>query len=146
MKSDEGDKLIHIVAAVAMNGHGEALLVRKRATAIFMLPGGKLDTGESALDALVREVDEELGCGLERTTCRSLGTYRAPAANEPGYTVEAELFAAALTGDPRASGEIEEIAWVDPDAELSYPLAPLARRHAIPLARELKSNGRKIGS
>lgn len=142
MTPEEERGVIRIVAVVAMNGDGEALLVRKRGTAIFMLPGGKLDSGESGLDALVREVDEELGCGLDRAACKSLGTYRAPAANEPGFTVEAELFAAALTGDPRASGEIEEVVWIDPDAELPYPLAPLARRHALPLARELKSNGR----
>ena len=137
--------VIRIVAAIAINGRGETLLVRKRETEIFMLPGGKLDAGESALDALAREVDEELGCTLDRATCQLLGTYRAPAANEPGFTVQAELFAASLLGKPRPSGEIDALAWVDPDNEVPYPLAPLARRHAIPLARALKSNGRNPG-
>ena len=107
-----------------------------------MLPGGKLDNGESALDALAREIEEELGCALDRPTCSPLGIYRAPAANEPGFTVEAELFAVSLIGEPAASGEIEELSWLDPDSEAPYPLAPLARRHALPLARDMKSNGR----
>ena len=98
------DTIIRIVAAVAMNGDGEMLMVRKRGTTAFMLPGGKPGSGESQLDALEREVGEELDCGLDRSTCRPLGTCRAPAAHEPGFTVEAQLFAVKLGGDPRPLG------------------------------------------
>ena len=142
MSTRDGERLVCIVAALASNARGETLLVRKRGTEIFMLPGGKCDSGESAIDGLAREIEEELGCGLDRSTCTSLGIYRAPAANEPGCTVEAELFAASLFGEPAASGEIEELAWLDPDSEPTYPLAPLARRHALPLACVMKANGR----
>ena len=146
MNPHEEEALIRIVAAVATNGRGETLLVRKRGTIAFMLPGGKLHGGEAALDALEREVGEELGCGLDRSTCRTLGTYRAPAANEPGFTVEAELFAATFVGDPRVSGEIDKLLWIDPDGELPHPLAQLARQHALPLARALRSNARSLSS
>ena len=142
MTAGDNLKLIRIVAAIATNEAGETLLVRKRGTAFFMLPGGKTDSGESPLDGLAREIAEELGCRLDRASCRMLGTFRAPAANEPGFTVEAELFATSLLGEPAASGEIDELAWLDPDIEAPYPLAPLARRHALPLAREMKANGR----
>ena len=146
MSSTDDESLIRIVAAVTTNRRGETLLVRKRGTAVFMLPGGKPTAAESALDALDREVREELGCGLDRAVCRTLGSYRAPAANEPGFTVEAELFAASLVGDPRPCGEIDELVWVDPEREVIYPLAQLAQKHALPLARALKSNGRNPGS
>ena len=136
------DATIRIVAAIAIDGQGEVLLVRKRGTAAFMLPGGKPDSGESALDALVREVEEELDCGLDRAACRSLGTFRAPAAHEPGFTVEAELFAVRLEGDPRPWGEIEETRWIDPDIDPPFPMARLARDHALPQARLLKANSR----
>jgi 8-oxo-dGTP diphosphatase len=140
--TERHDDVIRIVAAIAINSSGETLLVRKRGTAAFMLPGGKLDAQETTLDGLEREVREELGCELDRATCRALGLFRAPAANEPGFTVEAELFAASLIGEPRPSGEIEAIVWIDPDEEAPFPLAHLARLHALPLARELKSNAR----
>ena len=146
MTTNGDESVIRIVAAVAINARGETLLVRKRGTAAFMLPGGKLDDGEAALAALEREVREELGCGLDRANCRSLGTFRAPAAHEPGFTVKAELFATSLVGEARPSGEIDEIVWIDPDAEMPFPLAQLAQQHAIPLARDLKSLGRKSGS
>ena len=141
----EGDEaVIRIVAAIAMNARGETLLVRKRGTAPFMLPGGKPGEGESALEALEREVREELDCGFDLSGCRALGTFRAPAANEPGFTVEGELFAVSLEGVPRPWGEIEELRWVDPDGELPDPMAELARQHALPQARLLKANARSL--
>ena len=134
-------RLIRIVAAVVVDGAGQTLLVRKRGTAAFMQPGGKLADGETDVGALEREIVEELGCGLEPASCRALGRFRAPAANEPGWTVEAELFSARLSGEIRLDAEIEEAIWVDPDDEPAVELAPLTRRHALPLARELKLRG-----
>ena len=140
----ESEAVIRIVAAIAINDEGEMLMVRKRDTAAFMLPGGKLGDGESAIEALEREVGEELDCRLHRAECRPLGIFRAPAANEPGFTVEAELFAVTLRGDPRPSGEIDVMLWVDPDGELPSPMAQLARMHALPQARLLKANARSL--
>jgi 8-oxo-dGTP diphosphatase len=134
------EQIIRIVAALALNPQGRTLLVRKRGTEAFMLPGGKLAAEESPFEALEREVCEELACGLDRAACRSLGIFRAPAAHEPSFIVEAELFAVSLEGEPRASGEIEELVWIDPEAPLPYPLAQLAREHALPLARQLKAS------
>ena len=137
-RSDPAEaKLIRIVAAVVLNGAGETLVVRKRGTAAFMQPGGKPNAGEDGLEALEREIVEELGCGLEGGSCRPLGRFTAPAANEEGWTVEAELFAARLSGEIRLDAEIEEAVWIDPDREPGLELAPLTRRHALPLARSL---------
>ena len=121
-----------------MADSGETLLVRKRRTAAFMQPGGKPDRDETEVSALEREILEELGCALEPGSCRPLGRFSAPAANEPGFTVEAELFSARLSGEIRLDAEIEEAVWVDPDLEPPFHLAPLTRRHALPLARDLK--------
>lgn len=130
--------IVRIVAAVVLGDCGRTLLVRKRGTAAFMQPGGKRAEGETEIEALEREILEELGCRLERASCRALGRFRALAANEPGSMVEAELFAVTLAGEARPSAEIEEAVWIDPDVEPSIPLAPLTRQHALPLARDLK--------
>jgi 8-oxo-dGTP diphosphatase len=134
----DGSKLIRIVAAVILDDSGRTLLVRKRGTAAFMQPGGKPARGETDLAALERELFEELGCGVDPASCRALGRFRAPAANEPGMTVEAQLFAARLSGEIKLDGEIEEAVWIDPEIEPSVRLAPLTRRHALPLACDLK--------
>ena len=136
--SRSDDRVIRIVAALVADAEGRTLLVRKRGTEAFMLPGGKPASGESPLAALDREIGEELGCAIDMDSCRDLGRFEAPAANERGFTVEAQLFAATLVGIAEVSGEIEELAWIDPDVEQSMVLAPLARAHALPIAREWK--------
>jgi 8-oxo-dGTP diphosphatase len=137
-RGEDRSRVISIVAAVIADETGRTLLVRKRGTRAFMQPGGKPATGEAPLAALGREIEEELGCTLEPDSCRALGSFDAPAANEPGFTVVAQLFTARLRGLAEARGEIEEIAWIDPEGEPSLRLAPLTRTHAMPIARNWK--------
>ncbi|HEX8526790.1 contact-dependent growth inhibition system immunity protein [Allosphingosinicella sp.] len=128
--------VILIAAAVILDQRGRLLLVRKRGTAAFMLPGGKIWPGEKPVDALARELREELGCGVAR--CRPLGRFSAPAANEPGSVVEAELFAVGPAGQVAAAAEIDEALWHHPDDAPDFALAPLARDHVLPLIRTWK--------
>jgi 8-oxo-dGTP diphosphatase len=128
--------VIRIAAAVIVGADGRTLLVRKRGTEAFMQAGGKLGPGETALEALRREIGEELGCAIAGEA-RPLGRFSAPAANEAGHMVEAELFAVALDGEVRPAAEIEDVAWHDPADLDSRPLAPLTRNHILPLVRAL---------
>ena len=126
--------VIQIVAAVIVGAEGRVLLVRKRGTDAFMLPGGKRVPGEDTLKALERELGEELGCGMA-PGARPLGSFRAEAANEPGAIVEAELFAVETVGGIAPAAEIDEALWHDPDSTPAFRLAPLAREHVLPLVR-----------
>jgi 8-oxo-dGTP diphosphatase len=128
---------IRIAAAVIVGADGRTLLVRKRGTEAFMQAGGKLGRGETAVEALRREIMEELGCDVEGPPV-ALGRFSAPAANEAGRTVEAELFAVRLTGEIRPAAEIEDAVWHDPDDLDSLILAPLTRDHALPIVRDLR--------
>ena len=131
--------VIRIAAAVIVDGEGRTLLVRKRGTAAFMQAGGKLGPGETPIEALRRELREELGCALAGEA-RPLGRFSATAANETDHVVEAELFAVALDGDIAPAAEIAEAVWHDPHDLDSRALAPLTRTHVLPLVRGL---GRK---
>jgi len=126
--------IIRLAAAVVTDRRGRTLLVRKRGTLAFMQAGGKIDEGETPLEALAREIREELGCEIGSLR-RSLGRFTAPAANEPDCVVEAELFAVDLVGDVCPAAEIEEIAWHAPDDSEPRTLAPLTRDHVLPLVR-----------
>ena len=127
---------IRIAAAVIVREDGRTLLVRKRGTSAFMQPGGKVGAQESGVEALARELREELGCQAAAEP-RPLGRFWAPAANEPGRVVEAELFLVELAGAVAAGAEIEELVWIDPDAPGGILLAPLTRDHVLPLVRTL---------
>ncbi len=117
--------VIRVAAAVILDADGRMLVVRKRRTATFMQPGGKIMPGESAVDALQREIVEELGVEAAASSIRPLGRHNAEAANEPAHTVDADVFLVTLDGEPRAAAEIEEIAWIDPAEAGDIDLAPL---------------------
>jgi 8-oxo-dGTP diphosphatase len=128
------ERIIRIAAAVVVDEQGRTLLVRKRGTRAFMQAGGKLAAGETAVQALTREIREELNCEMAQD-CRALGMFRAAAANEAGWTVEAQLFAVTLAGNVAPTGEIAEAVWYDPASEQGLVLAPLTRDHVLPLVR-----------
>ncbi len=125
---------ISIVAALIRDEIDRVLLVRKRGKVAFMQPGGKRDPGEDDATTLARELDEELGCQVVSGSTRHLGEFVAPSANEPGWMVQAAVYAVDVTGTITALAEIEEIAWTDPVQADGLTLAPLTRDHVLPLA------------
>lgn len=125
--------VIIIAAALLHDGAGKILLVRKKNTQAFMQPGGKIEPGETPQAALLREVEEELGVRVPSTSCRFLKRIEAPAANEPGHIVRAELFSLLWQEAVTAAAEIAEARWVTPDEARLLTLAPLTRDCVLPL-------------
>ncbi|HVY51391.1 MAG TPA: NUDIX domain-containing protein [Devosia sp.] len=128
-------RTIHIAAALIVAPDGRTLLVRKGGTTAFMQPGGKIEPGETPEQALIREIREELGLSVDIGALEPLGSFTAPAANEPDAVVRAEVFIleAALAVTP--GREIEEIAWVNPALPSPIELAPLTAVHLLPALR-----------
>ena len=128
--------IIRIAAALLLGPNGHTLLVRKRGTQAFMQPGGKIDPGEQPLQALARELLEELGLRIDPAQARYLGVFSAPAANEPGFEVQAELFQLHIDAPVQPAAEIEEVQWIDPLTEGNLTLAPLTRDLILPVYRD----------
>jgi len=128
---------IRIVTALVRDELGRVLLVRKRGTQVFMQPGGKLEPRESELAALDREQGEELGCRIDPESAVFLGRFKAPAANERGYMVDAALYGVSLIGPVVIAAEVEEMLWLDPVRSYRADLAPLTRETVLPLAASL---------
>jgi 8-oxo-dGTP pyrophosphatase MutT (NUDIX family) len=124
---------IRIAAALLCDPSGRILLVRKRGAVAFMQPGGKIEPGEAADAALVRELREELGLEVDSRRLTPLGRFDAPAANEPGQIVEADLYRLVIAEEVKPAAEIEEIAWIEPSETGNRILAPLTRDHVLPL-------------
>lgn len=122
------------IAAIALLRGNDVLLVRKRGATRFMLPGGKFMDGEEARRCAVREVEEELGLRYSVDALRDLGTFTAPAANEPGREVVGVIFTAPYAGEAEALAEIEALRW-QPIAGDDESLAPLLRQEVLPALR-----------
>ncbi|MBK5545154.1 NUDIX domain-containing protein [Pseudomonas sp. TH04] len=126
---------IRIAAALLIGSNGHTLLVRKRGAQAFMQPGGKIDAGEQPAEALARELFEELNLRIDPSDATYLGDFSAPAANEPGFTVHAELFQVHIDVPVTPAAEIEEVRWIDPAGDGGLHLAPLTRDLILPFYR-----------
>jgi 8-oxo-dGTP pyrophosphatase MutT (NUDIX family) len=147
--------VIRVAAALIIDDAGRLLLVRKRGTSVFMQPGGKYEPGETGAQTLVRELHEELGLDISTDALEPLGTFIAPAANEAGMLVEAEVFRVTLPhhgppsglgaalaepdehtrSDPHPGAEIAEMRWVHPEEFDTLAVAPLVTVHMLDLQR-----------
>ncbi len=131
--------VLRIAAGIISDPAGRTLLVRKRGTTAFMQAGGKIEDGESALDALSRELREEVGFVVDLDHTEYLGSFRAVAANEANTVIRAEVFALSVTDELAAAGEIEELLWLDSVDAPGIELAPLTRDTILPLWEQRRS-------
>jgi 8-oxo-dGTP diphosphatase len=92
---------------------GKILSTRSRGKDVYYIPGGKREPGETDLDTLVREIDEELTVSIIPATARHLGTFQAQAhGHANGVMVQMTCYTADHQGTPVPSSEIEELLWL----------------------------------
>ncbi|KWT59570.1 DNA mismatch repair protein MutT [Streptomyces albus subsp. albus] len=94
---------------------GRLLSVRTRGNDTFYLPGGKYEPGETAPEALSRELSEELGLSIPADELRQTFVIHATA---HGVNAGRRLHMTCFTGgpqdiDPAPGREIAEYAWFD---------------------------------
>lgn len=119
--------LIRVVASVVTQNDQYLICqrpVHKRHGGLWEFPGGKVEAGETILDAARRELSEELGVHV-----RSVGELLL-AIHDIGSDFVIEFYPVEITGTP-ASIEHEAIAWVTANAMLEYLMAPSDRKFAV---------------
>lgn len=126
-------------AALLVVRDGHILLCKKRKGGALILPGGKIEPGETPEQCVVREVREELG-GIKVVNLSLVGSYEDIAARLHGemhQRIRIELYRGELRGSPRASAEIAGLVWFGPEDDLEQ-VAPSLRNKIIP---DLKTRG-----
>ena len=126
-----------VVAAALVDGDGRVLLQRRapgRAMAgLWEFPGGKVEPGERPEAALVREIEEELGIGVE-TTALTPAAF-ATADNAGRHMLLLLYLCREWSGEPRAL-DAAALAWVRPADMAALPMPP-ADEPLIPLLERL---------
>jgi 8-oxo-dGTP diphosphatase len=108
------------------------LLVRKRGSSFYILPGGKPEQGEDDTAALCREIDEELGCRIDMENLVFHGSFSDEAAGVADARVTVKLYGGSLVGTPTPESEIEELLWFCPEMLQRVNLAPSLKNSIIP--------------
>lgn len=102
------------VRGVALDGEGRVLLVRHTYAPGWHLPGGGVESGESAIDAIIREMAEE--GGVEPATPPALIGFYSNNANFPNDHIALYRFDAWRPCASSSEGEIAERGFFAPDA------------------------------
>ena len=93
--------------------NGKLLSARSKNKALFYLPGGKREQGESDEQALIREIQEEVSVCLTLDSVKYAGTFTAQA-DEKGDEINVRLtcYFADYQGELFPDAEIEEIEFI----------------------------------
>lgn len=110
--------------AAAVVRRADRFLLTKRpegshGAGFWEFPGGKIEPGETAADALVREVAEELGSGF-----RPGVPLRQIHHDYPDRTVELEFLQGELTGAEPRPLEVADLGWFAPEEMPGLPILP----------------------
>ncbi|WP_313262196.1 NUDIX domain-containing protein [Sphingobacterium sp.] len=93
--------------------NGKILSTKSYGKEKYYIPGGKREHGESDIQALTREISEELQVQLIPESIRYMGTFEAQADSHPeGILVKMTCYRAEYTGELKASAEIERMEWL----------------------------------
>jgi NTP pyrophosphohydrolases including oxidative damage repair enzymes len=125
---------IVICSAALLNPEGDLLMVRKKGSSYFQLPGGKIGPGENREQTLARELKEELQFDVSEKELKFIGSHATQAINELNTVVEGYIYLISLAEcrDFAAYEELEEVVWISRQDWQSYRLAHLASEFVIP--------------
>lgn len=118
-------KLLLVVACALVDADGRVLLAQrpegKSMAGLWEFPGGKLETGETPEDCLIRELEEELGI-VTKPACLAPLSF-ASHAYEGFHLLMPLYICRRFEGNP-SPREHQQLKWVRPKDLRSFPMPP----------------------
>lgn len=132
--------VLTVVALALFDGEGRVLMQQRPAGkahgGLWEFPGGKVEAGETCDSALVREIDEELGVGIDSSALSPISFATGTTADGSRSLVLLLYGAGRWSGTPEALEPGSSVAWVSVPEFAGLPMPPLdvaLARSVIPL-------------
>lgn len=111
----------------------EVVLTRSKGKDVFVPPGGKLEGSESQVQALIRELEEELGIVVTEADLEFIGNYYAEAAGGSGKSLKMGAWRVKrYVGVISPQSEIEEIVRVSSDLPEGMEVGSIFEHNIVP--------------
>lgn len=115
------------------------LVERSMGKEFFIHLGGKIEPGETAKQALIRELKEEVQLDVLEDDLELFDQNSAPAANSPEVHVHMTVFLVKKwKGAIAPASEVEELRWITSDMPTDIKLGSIVQHETIP---KLKAAG-----
>lgn len=111
----------------------KVLVERSAGKEYFIHPGGKIEPGETAKQAVVRELKEEFRIDVQEEDLVLFDQNSAPAANSPEVYVHMDVFLVKKWfGEITPDNEVEETRWLTADIPKDIKLGSIMEHETIP--------------
>jgi 8-oxo-dGTP diphosphatase len=129
-------KVVSVAACALIDADGRVLLAQRPAgksmAGLWEFPGGKIETGETPEQSLIRELEEELGI-VVKEACLAPLTFASH--SYPDFHLLMPLYVCRRWDGMVTAREGQSLAWVRPNRLRDYPMPPAD----IPLIPHLTS-------
>ena len=128
------------VGALVVNPNGDVLIVRSsKWNNKFTVPGGHIELGEPAEDAIKREVKEETGLDVELVELLLVQQAIYPANYyKHEHFIFMDYLCKTLDSEVRLDGrELQEYVWIKPHEALKLDMEDYTRRFVVKYLEEL---------
>jgi 8-oxo-dGTP diphosphatase len=116
------------------------LVERSKGKDVFVAPGGKLESGETPRQAVIRELKEEFQLEVAENDLEEFGTFYAEAAgsHNSDKKLRMDVFMIKNVGEVIPDSEVEEVRWISSDIPGDIEVGSIFAHEVLP---QLKARG-----
>lgn len=128
---------IHKAAGIIIKDR-RLLVERSKGKDVFVAPGGKIETGETSAQAVIRELKEEFRLSVAESDLEEFGTFYAEAAgsHNAGKKLRMDVFIVKNIGEIVPDSEVEEIRWISSESPVDIEVGSIFAHEVLPRLKE----------